>query len=93
MGCKWGFTDADVEIVIGCITEGSVETLQEVVDIKKVNGETIELLLDNLLIHFSDVFTVEELIWRFEPIENELGKEDCEIHIQAGVHLAESDPD
>ena len=83
------FTDAEVTVIIGCITRGSVEKLQEVVELNKVNAETIELLLADLIGRFSDVFTIEELTWRIEPIENELGERDFEIHIAAGVHLAE----
>ena len=87
------FTDADVEIIIGGITDGNTEKLKEIVDLNIISGEIILSLVKKVLQIFTDVFTIEELEWSIEPIKDDYGDDDFEIHIGVGVHLAEPDDD
>ncbi len=83
-------TDAELEITIAGISQGSDQTLAECFNVDGVNERAIRALVEKKVAQFEDAFRIEELNWCFESFTNGSGRQDREINISASIHLAES---
>ena len=80
-------TDAIMEITV-CGIAGS--HIEEMIDVSLINTKIIKQVVQRKAEQFIDVHVIEEMDWQIVNSLDEIGQCQKTIHIQAGIHLAES---